>query len=103
MPAVVERVVLGDDGIVHGTRVRTFVDLSTTGPRITTRIAQALQEGSRISDGRLPRQRRRCGRAQRTLAMIVSGPTRPSSTCSRCCRSLAGCSAAETGPARRRW
>src|SRR5256885_1276752 len=32
-PAIVRAVALGDNGIVSGSRVKTFVDLSTTGPR----------------------------------------------------------------------
>jgi len=37
VPAVVEAVVLGSDGISSGSRVKTFVDLSTTGPRSRNR------------------------------------------------------------------
>jgi 3-hydroxyisobutyrate dehydrogenase-like beta-hydroxyacid dehydrogenase len=41
-PDIVRAVALGDDGIVTGDRVKTFVDLSTTGSRVTAGIAEAL-------------------------------------------------------------
>src|SRR5512147_867670 len=33
-PAVVRSVAVGENGVVAGSRVKTFVDLSTTGPRV---------------------------------------------------------------------
>jgi len=41
-PAVVRDVALGRDGIVHGARVRTFVDLSTTGSAVEKEVAAGL-------------------------------------------------------------
>jgi 3-hydroxyisobutyrate dehydrogenase-like beta-hydroxyacid dehydrogenase len=41
-PDIVREVALGATGLVHGTRLRTFIDLSTTGPRTTTAVAEAL-------------------------------------------------------------
>lgn len=41
-PDVVEAVVLGDGGLIGGDRVRTVVDLSTTGPRVSAKVAAAL-------------------------------------------------------------
>ena len=43
-PDVVRDVALGPDGIASGNRVKTFVDLSTTGPRMASEIAAALAE-----------------------------------------------------------
>lgn len=41
-PDVVQSVVLGAAGIVHGTRLTHVVDLSTTGPRVVASVAQQL-------------------------------------------------------------
>jgi 3-hydroxyisobutyrate dehydrogenase-like beta-hydroxyacid dehydrogenase len=41
-PAVVQAVALGENGVAAGSRVKTFVDLSTTGPRVASVVAQGL-------------------------------------------------------------
>ncbi len=41
-PDVVRSVALSDSGIIGGSKVRTFVDLSTTGPKVAREVAQAL-------------------------------------------------------------
>ena len=71
-PQIVETVALGPDGVVHGKRVRRFVDLSTTGSTVARRIAEGLKArniahiDSPVSGG--------VGGAQKaTLAVIVSG------------------------------
>jgi len=46
-PDVVQKVALGDDGVVSGTRTRIFVDLSTTGPRVSAQVADALARAAR--------------------------------------------------------
>ncbi|HKS85365.1 MAG TPA: NAD(P)-dependent oxidoreductase [Pseudolabrys sp.] len=68
-----EKVALGEGGIIHGKRVRRFIDLSTTGSRVAARIADALakknivQIDSPVSGG--------VGGARKgTLAVMVSGP-----------------------------
>jgi len=43
-PDVVQSVALGDKGIVKGSTVRTFIDLSTTGPRVASLVARGLAE-----------------------------------------------------------
>jgi 3-hydroxyisobutyrate dehydrogenase-like beta-hydroxyacid dehydrogenase len=43
-PDVVQSVALGDMGIVKGSTVRTFIDLSTTGPRVANLVARGLAE-----------------------------------------------------------
>jgi len=43
-PDVVQCVALGDMGIVKGSTVRTFIDLSTTGPRVANLVARGLAE-----------------------------------------------------------
>jgi 2-hydroxy-3-oxopropionate reductase len=44
-PEIVREVALGEGGIVAGSRVRVFADLSTTGPRMAREIAAALEAG----------------------------------------------------------
>src|SRR3546814_11512125 len=41
-PAIVREVALGRNGIIQGGAVRTFVDLSTTGPTVAREVAEAL-------------------------------------------------------------
>ena len=43
-PAIVEAVALGAGGLAEGTRIRTMVDLSTTGPSVAARVAAQLAE-----------------------------------------------------------
>ena len=68
-----QKVALGEGGVIHGKRVKRFVDLSTTGSRVAAEIAAALakknivQIDSPVSGG--------VGGANRgTLAVMVSGP-----------------------------
>ena len=72
-PDIVKRVVLGSDGLSSGTKLKTFVDLSTTGPRTAEEISKELAAkgiaalDSPVSGG--------VGGAQKgTLAVMVSGP-----------------------------
>jgi len=41
-PDIVRKVALGEGGIAEGSCVKTFVDLSTTGPRVIAEIAEGL-------------------------------------------------------------
>jgi 3-hydroxyisobutyrate dehydrogenase-like beta-hydroxyacid dehydrogenase len=43
-PDIVHKVALGPDGLASGNRLRTYVDLSTTGPRMAAEVASALAE-----------------------------------------------------------
>jgi hypothetical protein len=68
-----EKVATGEGGVIHGKRIKRFIDLSTTGARIAAKIAAALakknivQIDSPVSGG--------VGGASRgTLAVMVSGP-----------------------------
>jgi len=72
-PEVVLAVATADDGVAGGKRVRRFVDLSTTGPRMAQRVAEALaardivQIDCPVSGG--------VGGAEKgTLAVMVAGP-----------------------------
>jgi 3-hydroxyisobutyrate dehydrogenase-like beta-hydroxyacid dehydrogenase len=70
-PAVVQSVVLGDHGVLKGSRVRTLIDLSTTGPSVAGVIARAAAErgvawvDSPVSGGV-------AGATKGTLAVMVS-------------------------------
>jgi len=72
-PDVVKAVALGDNGIKAGNRVRTVIDLSTTGPGVATIVAKGLDErqivliDSPVSGGI-------AGAKAGTLAVMVSGP-----------------------------
>ena len=68
-----EKVATGEGGVIHGKRVKRFVDLSTTGSRVAAEICAALakknivQIDSPVSGG--------VGGANKgTLAVMVSGP-----------------------------
>lgn len=43
-PDIVERVVLGADGVIHGQRINILVDHSTTGPSLARRLQAELAE-----------------------------------------------------------
>lgn len=72
-PDIVLAVATGADGVIHGKRIRRFVDLSTTGSRMAIRVAGALaarnivQIDSPVSGGV-------AGAVKGTLAVMVSGP-----------------------------
>ena len=72
-PEIVQQVALGADGIHEGERVKALVDLSTTGPATTTRVAAGLAErniqlvNSPVSGGVR-------GAREGTLAVITACP-----------------------------
>ena len=74
-PQVVRAVAIGDNGVIHGRAVKTFVDLSTTGSIIEKEIAKALAVrhidivDAPVSGGAM-------GAAKGTLAVMVSGASR---------------------------
>jgi 3-hydroxyisobutyrate dehydrogenase-like beta-hydroxyacid dehydrogenase len=72
-PPIVREVVLGESGVVHGGKVRTFIDLSTTGPRTTAEIAAKLGERNIVSLD-APVSGGVAGAKKGTLAIMVSGP-----------------------------
>jgi 3-hydroxyisobutyrate dehydrogenase-like beta-hydroxyacid dehydrogenase len=68
-----EKVATGESGVIHGKRIKRFIDLSTTGSSVAAKIAAALvkknivQIDSPVSGG--------VGGARKgTLAVMVSGP-----------------------------
>jgi 3-hydroxyisobutyrate dehydrogenase-like beta-hydroxyacid dehydrogenase len=72
-PEIVKQVVLGNGGIAEGTRVKTYVDLSTTGPRVAAEVAAALAEKG-ITTLDAPVSGGVGGARNGTLAVMVSGP-----------------------------
>jgi len=73
-PDIVKAVALsGHDGLVAGTRIRTFIDLSTTGPRVAAEVAQGLQEKGIVAVD-APVSGGPAGAEKGTLAVMASGP-----------------------------
>jgi 3-hydroxyisobutyrate dehydrogenase-like beta-hydroxyacid dehydrogenase len=72
-PQVSLEVATGADGVIHGARVKRFVDLSTVGAGMATAIAELLgQQGIAQIDS--PVSGGVDGARNGTLAMMVSGP-----------------------------
>ena len=72
MPAVVQEVALGERGVAAGSRVRVFVDLSTTGPRVAKAVAAGLAERG-ITALDAPVSGGIAGAVKGTLAVMTSG------------------------------
>ena len=71
-PDVVRAVAIGDNGIIHGSSVRRYVDLSTTGAVMAVQISTALKEkGIEALDSPVSGGVR--GAEAGTLALMVSG------------------------------
>jgi 3-hydroxyisobutyrate dehydrogenase-like beta-hydroxyacid dehydrogenase len=72
-PDIVQKVVTGEDGISSGDRARIVVDVSTTGPTVAKRVADALKTAGKawidcpVSGGI-------AGAVNGKLAVIASGP-----------------------------
>jgi 3-hydroxyisobutyrate dehydrogenase-like beta-hydroxyacid dehydrogenase len=72
-PPIVSEVALGEAGVIKGSKVRTLIDLSTTGPGVAAQIASGLATknitlvDSPVSGGIT-------GAAKKTLAVMVSCP-----------------------------
>ncbi|UCH73136.1 MAG: NAD(P)-dependent oxidoreductase [Rhodospirillales bacterium] len=43
-PAIVQEVALGEGGLIHGSKIRCAIDLSTTGPSVASAIAAAMDD-----------------------------------------------------------
>ena len=72
-PPVVRDVALGSSGLAQGKRIHTFVDLSTTGPRIAALISESLG-AKNIASLDAPVSGGVKGAEQGTLSVMVSGP-----------------------------
>jgi 3-hydroxyisobutyrate dehydrogenase-like beta-hydroxyacid dehydrogenase len=72
-PDIVKTVVLGAEGLAEGSRLETYVDLSTTGPSVAAEVAAALAEKG-ITTLDAPVSGGVTGARKGTLAVMVSGP-----------------------------
>jgi len=72
-PAVLRDVALGADGAVHGAKIETFVDLSTTGPRVATEVFHGLAKKN-VAALDAPVSGGIKGAENGTLSVMVSGP-----------------------------
>ncbi len=72
-PDIVKQVALGAAGIAAGKTVKTYVDLSTTGPRVAQEVAAALAEKG-ITALDAPVSGGVGGAEKGTLSVMVSGP-----------------------------
>ena len=74
-PEILRKVALGDDGIVHGSRARVFVDVSTTGPRVSAEVCAALAKADRpIAMVDCPVSGGVAGATKGTLTLMVACP-----------------------------
>ncbi len=72
-PAIVRKTIIGPDGAINGTRLRQFIDLSSTGAVATTEIAAALApRGIEFLDA--PVSGGVAGARSGKLTVMVSGP-----------------------------
>jgi 3-hydroxyisobutyrate dehydrogenase-like beta-hydroxyacid dehydrogenase len=72
-PAIVERVALGEDGAIRGTKIKTFIDMSTSGPRAAQRVAAGLAAKHVVAVD-APVSGGLAGAKNGTLAVMVSCP-----------------------------
>jgi 3-hydroxyisobutyrate dehydrogenase-like beta-hydroxyacid dehydrogenase len=73
MPDIVRNVALGAEGIIHGDKVKTFVDLSTTGSRVSMAVAEGLAARGIVAID-APVSGGVAGAQKGTLAVMASGP-----------------------------
>ena len=72
-PDVVKAVALGKDGVIEGSKAKVFVDLSTTGPRVTKEVFEGLaKKGITAVDS--PVSGGPTGAKKGTLAMMIATP-----------------------------
>jgi 3-hydroxyisobutyrate dehydrogenase-like beta-hydroxyacid dehydrogenase len=71
-PDVVHQVVFGPGGLVEGNRATTLIDLSTTGPRMSTAIADELSRRNGLTLVDAPVSGGTSGARKGTLAVMVA-------------------------------
>jgi len=72
-PDIVRAVTLGENGLAHGNRVNTIIDLSTTGPGVASLVAKGLADRN-ITLVDAPVSGGIAGAQKGTLAVMVSCP-----------------------------
>ena len=74
-PNIVKQVAVGGDGVVHGKRIKIFVDLSTTGPKTSAEVNQALAAAARpVVMVDCPVSGGVAGAEKGTLSLMIAGP-----------------------------
>jgi 3-hydroxyisobutyrate dehydrogenase-like beta-hydroxyacid dehydrogenase len=73
-PDVVQEVALGMNGLVNGSNIRVYIDLSSTGPKVAELVANRLGEKG-IAALDAPVSGGVSGAEKGTLTVMVSGPT----------------------------
>jgi hypothetical protein len=68
-----EKVATGEGGVIHGKRIKRFIDLSTTGSRVAAKIAAVLAKKNIVQID-CPVSGGVGGARKGTLAVMVSGP-----------------------------
>lgn len=68
-----EKVATGEGGVIHGKRIKRFIDLSTTGSQVAVKIAATLAKKN-ITQIDSPVSGGVGGATKGTLAVMVSGP-----------------------------
>src|SRR3954453_11835514 len=72
-PDIVKAVALGKNGVIEGSKAKTFVDLSATGPRVAKEVAEGLaKKGITAVDA--PVSGGPSGAEKGTLAMMIACP-----------------------------
>lgn len=72
-PQIVQAVALGENGLSQGAKIKTYIDLSTTGPQTSVPVAEGLKDvgivalDAPVSGGVI-------GAVSGSLAVMVSGP-----------------------------
>src|SRR5258708_10798344 len=72
-PAIVQKATLGEGGLIHGSKVKTFIDVSTTGPRVASAVAKGLAEKN-VTAVDSPVSGGLAGGRHGTLAVLGSSP-----------------------------
>ncbi len=72
-PRIVTKVATGEGGVIHGKRVKRFIDLSTTGSRAAIEVAAVLAK-NKIVQIDAPVSGGVGGAVKGTLSVMVSGP-----------------------------
>ena len=68
-----EKVAIGEGGVIHGKRIKRFIDLSTTGASVAAKIAAVLAKKNIVQID-CPVSGGVGGASKGTLAVMVSGP-----------------------------
>jgi len=81
-PDVVRQVALAEEGVVHGSRMKVFVDLSTTGPRVAAEVARAIAAGGLAQVLDCPVSGGVAGAEKGTLTLMAAGSAAALELCS---------------------